>query len=469
MSEMSVAFPKSLENPLTLGVTPNLADSWRVESLIGVAFKRTKERFLSYFLALVLSFLVCGAIFLVVGLTALILGVVFAVTKSILLLVILALPLGLLAFFASFYVGVLVQLTLVEVLIQKERIGVMETFGRMRPYVWGYYFYSLFSAIFLFGLLPLGFLSLGIVLFLWSFWNSFGLFVYLEKRKKYLANLWYSRTLINQRFWGIIGRLVLIYAAYYFVIILLFSTQSSLIIGLAGIISWFVGLFITSYTYEMYTLLPEPQTEPKRPTVWIFLSVLGWIVMIVLLILAILAAPKALQNVPWDKLQDSFRRSLKEGKAPSLTNLPKTSSQALTKALIVSANAKLLTANQIATKADLSQSEKDQIVALDQGAIVDLKQATQNDPASADAWYTLGSTYWSLGNVVDGAYDWAIDSFKKAAALKPEDSRNYYYLGITYKKVGDLVKARESLTRALELSPASDPDRAKVEIELQDL
>src|SRR3990167_1768015 len=219
---------ENLVTPAVLGVPPKVEElGWQIESLIKRAFGRTRERFLSYFLALIISFtfilvaLIILVILLVVG------GLGVALTKMALVSFLISLMMVLLAGLVLIFVSSWIQLSVIEILIQNDNLGVIETFKKVRPLVWDYLTFVLLSSLFMLGLLPLGLMSLGIAFLLWSFWNSFSTFVYLTNRQKGIANLWQSRALVNQRFWEIAGRMLILNLMVIFISLILAMSKSS--------------------------------------------------------------------------------------------------------------------------------------------------------------------------------------------------------------------------------------------------
>lgn len=261
-------------------------DPWQIENLLRAAFARTKERFLSYLLSLGLSAAIgCGGI-----LALLVLGVPVAllvsVTKFSAVAIFICVLLAISGLIALSYLGAWTSLTVVQTLIRDEKNGLIETFREVRPYVWGFVWYHALSCLFFLGLLPWGLLTLFIVPILWAIWGSFGAFVYLQKRKSGLENLWVSKALVSQRFWGIVGREALVLLTI-MVIGALVSSQPVLatIWGLAQI---FTTPFLICFSFEMYRLLPEPPPEKtKTPSGWVVVSALGWVLAIGLIILLV--------------------------------------------------------------------------------------------------------------------------------------------------------------------------------------
>jgi len=270
-------------------------DPWQLENLFRLSWQRTTSRFLSYFLVILLSFgfglLAVGIVlvaFLLVGITAAFKIPALTVTLGILL--------GIIALLFFVYVGSWLQLAVVAVLIQEEPLGALETVRKVRPLVWGFVWLNLISAVFYLGLLPLGIVSLSVVLLLWAFWGSFSSLVYLRYRKKGLQNVWASRYLIRQRFWGILGRVAIVYTGAFVVSLGLSQIGSE---GVSNLPSLLVNLLVTPFAislkYEMFSLLTPP-TEVKTPKVWLGLSILGWVLTIIVLVASFSALANLINN-----------------------------------------------------------------------------------------------------------------------------------------------------------------------------
>ena len=276
--------------------------SLQIEALFNKAFMRTKDRFLSYFLAVVLTYaMVIGAI-IVGALLVLLHFFIFAVTGSLSITMTSAVIVGVLALAGLFYIGSWGQLAMVEALIAKTESGVMDIFKRVRPLVWNYVALTALISLFMIGLAPFGILSLFIVYIVWGVWSAFTVYVYLEQREKGLQNLWVSKAIVDQNFWGIFGRILLVQFAYGFVIGLTSSVsvnQESWTSFLTVIIGFFAAPFMLSYNYEIYKSFKKPATV-QRPIVWLTLSVLGWVILLGLLIWGSSLAAQALPGVMED-------------------------------------------------------------------------------------------------------------------------------------------------------------------------
>jgi hypothetical protein len=184
------------------------------------------------------------------------------------------------------YVMAWMHLAMVQVLIDK--VGAMDAIKKVKPLIWGYFIYTFFYGLFLIGLIPFGILSLGIVLLLWVIWNMFGIFVYLDYKEAGLRNLWHSKALINQRFWGVVMRIAIVYVGYYVIMMILGASDKNngLLTLIIFVLSFVIAPFLISYLYEMYLTLKTLQKdlEVKPSKIWVGLSVLGGIILILSII-----------------------------------------------------------------------------------------------------------------------------------------------------------------------------------------
>lgn len=278
------------ENITTSIASPAIADSkiasdpWQIESLIRSAWKRTLDRFVSYFLAIALSVVIFIAVFLVCGLAAAaLIGLSAAISlpQFPFLIVILV---SLVGYLVLLYVGSLSNLLVIEVIIREDKAGVMETLAKVRPLVWDYVWLSFLMSLFLGGLFIWGVLSLFIIFILWSVWGSFMTFVFLEKRKKGLTNLWLSKAMVAQKFWGIVGRLLLVNVAAFIISSILASSKNSVLELGSVLVSLIIQPFLISFSYEMYRIIPDHDTY-KSPKGWIVMSVLGWVLGVLAIVL----------------------------------------------------------------------------------------------------------------------------------------------------------------------------------------
>lgn len=252
-------------------------NSLSLENLFRNAFLRTKERFLSYFLVVLIGigfgFAVMIGFLLAVGLLALI----FTLSKSIVLLFIMSSIITLTSLTLIYYFGAWIHLTTTFVIIAPEKVTTGEAFAKVKPLVWGYVKLEILLSLFFIGLILPSIFTLFIALIIWAFWSAFVTFVYLEQQKKGLDNLWTSKAMVSQKFWGITGRFSLVMIL---TLILqgIFNSGGKNSIGpfFSFLISLFTSPFVLSYFYEVYKNLSVPK-DSKKPTIWLILSAIGWL------------------------------------------------------------------------------------------------------------------------------------------------------------------------------------------------
>ncbi len=261
--------------------TPNV---WKLETLVSNAFKQSKERFLSYLFVYIIGVLITVTAAVVIALSA---GFLFLLSKTVNLLILtifLGAILAIAVIAALLYFGSWIQLAILSVITNKQKISVSESLVKTRPIVPGFIIVNVLSGLFILGLLPFGVLSLLTIFFLWGIWGAFTGLVYLyQKQPKGLDSLWLSKQMVDQNFWGIVGRIVLVWAVIYFFIFLFTFSKNSFLGSLSPIISIIVTPFIIAFIYEIYKNLSVPKSI-KLPSVWVTLSVIGWIILLVIIV-----------------------------------------------------------------------------------------------------------------------------------------------------------------------------------------
>lgn len=303
-------------NPVSVSpVSVVSADSkWEIEVLVKQAFARTKERFLSYFLIGVLTYVVFIVLMLAGVLGGVVVGVLVA-AKVLVVAVVLGMLLGVAFFLLMFYIGSWMSLGAVNIIISKEKMGISASLRYVKPMVWGYIWLNAVVLLFTLGLLPFGLITFFIIPLLWSVWGMFTGFVYLEYQKKGLANLWMSKALVGQKFWGILGRAVLIIVSIWLIqIALVYGGRAAGMSGVSGIVSFlvslFTGPFVISFLYEMYANT-DKNVAVKSPVGWVVVSVIGYVLIVAFTVVvgaaigqaaagvlnAIEKNPKALENM----------------------------------------------------------------------------------------------------------------------------------------------------------------------------
>ncbi len=92
-----------------------------------------------------------------------------------------------------------------------------------------------------------------------------------------------------------------------------------------------------------------------------------------------------------------------------------------------------------------------------------LDKAVEMDPKSPRAFVAHGVGYYYLPTNFGGGPENAIKDFKQALTLDPKSAEAWLWMGIALKKDHQNAKAREALTRSLQI----DPDRAWAKSELE--
>jgi hypothetical protein len=256
---------------------------WKIETLVSKAFERTKQRFLSYLFVYVIGILIAIAAAAVIAVSAVLLFFLFKTANLPALTIFLGVVLAVSVIGALIYLGSWIQLTVLSVITDDKKMSVNEALKKTRPLVPGFIVLALLNGLFIAGLLPFGILSLFIIFILWAIWGAFTGLVYLyQKQPRGLNSLWLSRQMVDQNFWGIVGRLILVGAVIYFFLFLFTFSGNSFLRSLSPIVSLVVTPFIIAFLYEMYKNLTVPKTV-TTPTVWITLSVIGWVLLLIVI------------------------------------------------------------------------------------------------------------------------------------------------------------------------------------------
>lgn len=257
----------------------------QIESLVRASFERTKERFLSYFLATIITYGFGIAAVLIIAIIVGLHFLIYNVTQSYAVTATSGVIFGIASLAGLIYVGAWGQLATISVMTSDKKKGVIETFKELRSSVWGYFWLSVLVSLFTAGIIILGMIGFvvpGIILaILWSLWGAFTPYVYLEHRRKGLENLWLSQALFNTNFWGNFGRMALIFLSIIVVVwaLLFGSIQYNLGGFVSPVITFLITPFIYAFLYEMYRH-QKKVTEVKTPVVWVILSIVGWVIVI---------------------------------------------------------------------------------------------------------------------------------------------------------------------------------------------
>lgn len=163
----------------------------------------------------------------------------------------------------------------------------------------------------------------------------------------------------------------------------------------------------------------------------------------------------------------------------------------------------LALANNLATKKELTDQDKQTISQLVQQAIREGRNAVSLAPLSVGYWENLSSIYRQLINFAQGADQWAIASlnqvikldpnnpqaylnlgglyyslsqfdqaaslFQTSVALKPDFANGWYNLAAVFKERKDYQKAFDALNQTVKFIDVNSPDFQKVQKEIEEV
>lgn len=258
-----------------------------MEKIIGLSFERFKKSFLRYFLVYVLSIL--GTIGVALG-TVIIGGILFLIFMALGRPVIPGIIVGTVAAIALFigllYISAWIQLAQVLSVVGTDIKEVFDCFKKAKPMVWSFLGFGILSALFFFGLFYTNIL-LFIPMIVWMIWGSFSAFAFIDGKRGGLTPLWYSRAKVQGHFWKVFLYILVAYAALFVLSSLTVKIDESLAV-VNGIVWFLASPFLLAYFYEIYHSLPKP-TEVKRPTGWVILSIIGWVLGVALMVFGIIS------------------------------------------------------------------------------------------------------------------------------------------------------------------------------------
>ena len=289
------------------------------ENLLSVAFARTRERFISFFLTNVILYVLIFVTFL---LGVLVLVVVSALTAggTPSLLAFFLRAVAIIAFALAFwYVVSWGSLTTIAIIAEREKIGVIDAYKKTQPLTWRYMWIYLLYGLFIIGLIPSGIVLLLIPFIVWSIWGSFFVFVYLDQRKTGLENLWISRAMVNQNFWGVTVRLFLMVVALIAIFIIIVLSRNGFLIALWQIVNTlFIAPLLVSFTHTIYTQLDRVESA-KAPKVWVIASLVGLVILVLVSGFMINVILKRLPTILNKQYQQQLQQQYQKLPLPSET------------------------------------------------------------------------------------------------------------------------------------------------------
>jgi hypothetical protein len=266
---------------------------WDIDSLLRNAYERVKPRFLKFFLAYILSSLAVTGVVGAFGVVGVLAGYTTYAPHNLIMFITLVGTIAISGFFVLVYVSSWMQLTLLKIITQEDpKTSLMETFKSVQPLIKDYFVMQLIITAFMIGLVPVFFLTFGIAGIFWWVIFTFVQFVFIDKQKKGLDNLWLSKELVQQNFFGVFGRIAFILVTISF-LSGIFRAMENPILKIIGILIEFLSTpFTLSFYYEMYRNFKHPAEEVEKPKVWLGISVVGWIItfLLTMLFIGIMAA-----------------------------------------------------------------------------------------------------------------------------------------------------------------------------------
>jgi hypothetical protein len=261
--------------------------SYNLSTLINKALDRTSKRIVPFFITYLAGFGMFLGIAAIIAVIAFLLLPGFKNAELTFMPYVMAGVGGVIAIAALFYVGAWFSLAMMKVIMGEEKITAKQAFVETKEQIPGLIKLQLLMMVFFIALLPIGMLSIFIILILWSFWSSLAMFVFIDQKRNGLDNLWASRWMINQKFWRTAGYMALVNFGIQIImnVIPSFLPQdneaATIIGGLVIVIFSFLSTpFIVSFNYEIYKALPKPE-KIEKPTVWINIAIVSGILVII--------------------------------------------------------------------------------------------------------------------------------------------------------------------------------------------
>lgn len=113
----------------------------------------------------------------------------------------------------------------------------------------------------------------------------------------------------------------------------------------------------------------------------------------------------------------------------------------------------LAIASALASKADITDQEREQVAALIQQSIREARAATVLRPDDSTTWLTLAQVYRNLIGSAEGAEDWTVSSYVEAINTNPTDPLTRIELGGVFFSQQQFDQAAALFQQAAELKP----------------
>ncbi|KXK09030.1 MAG: hypothetical protein UZ21_OP11001000083 [Microgenomates bacterium OLB22] len=265
-----------------------------------IAWKRSQSLFLPYLIIHVLSGLLMLCVLIVAGLIV----IPFVITKNIIVLVPLTIIMGIIAL--GFVIYISAWSTLIATKLLKDPTKSLKVLAKdTKKDVLALVKTNVLMGVFFIGLLPLGIVSAFTIYIIWSLWAAMTTLSFVYEKRRGLDALWRSKEIVQQKFWSVVGLLVL-------------STGGSIIINslfqqfdvplrevLTNLIGILLSVFVLCGLYELFTQVPKAESPSKRPHLWVLIAKIGYAVLILLIGLAI-----SFGGEQWKEMQNVLQRNI---------------------------------------------------------------------------------------------------------------------------------------------------------------
>jgi len=390
-------------------------------------------------------------------------------------------------------IGSAMQIASILIMDNKGKVSLGSTFRKSLGLVIPLFLVNILTFVLIFG----AFFVFILPAILFYFLLIFAQFEVVLNNQRWLGAVKRSALIVSKNFGAILVRLIIIVVLYIGIMIIIPNLLGKIgpevqlyIAFISFLLNLLVGWYMLAYYITLYKQAKAGLEQEKgKGILWMWIvAIIGWLIAASVFFMAY----KAISS-------RAFNELLKQ--STTTTQTQQTISPI--SQLIQSGSLKLSTANQLASKQNLTDDDRNQIIGLVNGALDDFNVAVEKDPNNYQAWYYRGTAYRNLigfaqnadtfaiesfGNAIllnptdyntylqrggiyyqNKQYEKAIEDFQKVTELEPKLANGFFNLGVTYKKVGAKDSARKALEKALELMGKDDPTRYKAESELNSL
>lgn len=264
-----------------------------------LAWKKSQTLFFPYLLIHIVSGLCMLCVVVIAGLILF----PFIITKNIAVLIPLGILMGIVAL--SGIIIISAWSTLIATHLLKSTSASLKTLaGETKKDIGKLVKTNILIGLFFIGLLPLGILSAFTLYILWSLWASMITLSFVYEKKTGLDALWGSKHHVQARFWQVVGLLALSTASSMLINMLFQQFDVPLRGVLTNLIGVFLSVFVLCGLYELFSQTPLSDTV-KKPTVWIRISQIGYVVLLLLIALGFSTGQEQ-----WGSIQEMIQREI---------------------------------------------------------------------------------------------------------------------------------------------------------------